>query len=389
MTSVEALLLLVGSEVCERKIDGQLFANSSEDFFREIYALSKKHDLGHLVGSALSKLGLPLSNEILAPFRTEHFNAVFKYRRYGDELSQISALFESEGLFHIPLKGSVLRDYYPEGWMRTSCDLDILVKPYELERAKNLLIDVLGYSFVAKTSHDISFDSPTGVHLELHFALVEDYILSASHNILESVWERTHTAEGKKYTLLMTDEMFYFYHIVHMAKHIVSGGCGIRPLLDHWILENRVKFDSGKRAALISEGGFSEFEAGIRELCAVWFEGREHTDFTRSLENYILSGGAYGTVENGVVIGVVKRKGRLGYVLVRIFPPYHVMKNMYPTLEKRKWLIPFYHVRRWLRIIFKGRAKHAKVQFEKSKNITDEEYGNAEKLLTSLGLLEK
>ena len=27
----------------------------------------------------------------------------------------------------LPLKGSVIRQYYPEPWMRTSCDIDILV----------------------------------------------------------------------------------------------------------------------------------------------------------------------------------------------------------------------------------------------------------------------
>ncbi|MBO4954226.1 MAG: nucleotidyltransferase family protein, partial [Clostridia bacterium] len=33
----------------------------------------------------------------------------------------------------MPLKGAVIRQYYPEPWMRTSCDIDIHVKKDRLE----------------------------------------------------------------------------------------------------------------------------------------------------------------------------------------------------------------------------------------------------------------
>ena len=34
----------------------------------------------------------------------------------------------------VPLKGSVIRKYYPEAWMRTSSDIDVLVHKEDVEK---------------------------------------------------------------------------------------------------------------------------------------------------------------------------------------------------------------------------------------------------------------
>ena len=55
----------------------------------------------------------------------------------------------------------------------------------------------------------------------------------------------------------MTDEMFYFYHIAHMAKHFEEGGCGIRPFIDLWTLDNIKDVDHDKRDELLSRGNLN------------------------------------------------------------------------------------------------------------------------------------
>ena len=44
------------------------------------------------------------------------------------------------------------------------------------EEELSLLEEKLGYVLFAKSSHDISLNSPTGVHLELHHTLIEQRI---------------------------------------------------------------------------------------------------------------------------------------------------------------------------------------------------------------------
>lgn len=88
----------------------------------------------------------------------------------------------------IPLKGSVLRDLYPEGWMRTSSDIDILVKQDDVEKAADILVEKLGYSRKVGTTREISFFSPLQIHLELHFDLIEDTVSKEQNDILSKIW---------------------------------------------------------------------------------------------------------------------------------------------------------------------------------------------------------
>ena len=387
MNANDLLISLLRSKVLGTDVDKKRLTELSAQDLKELYDLGSYHDVAHIVGAALVESGvLEEKTQEKSLFSNEHRLAVFLFRRFSDELANISELFEKEQIEHIALKGSVLRYYYPEPWMRTSCDIDVLVKKEELMRAKDLLVNSLGYTYVSKTGHDISLNSPTGVHIELHFALVEDTILKESHEILFSVWERAELIENKKYSYILPDDFFYFYHVVHMAKHFLSGGCGIRSFLDLWILENKISYDREKRERLISSAGFSEFEAGASKLASVWFGNREHDEFTLLIEKIVFSGGTFGTVENGVNFDVVKRKSKLKYLISRIFPSYKTMENMYPMLEKRKFLLPFYHVKRWCRVIFKGGAKRARVQIMKCKNLGREELDEAAKALNYLGL---
>ena len=58
--------------------------------------------------------------------------------------------------------------------MRTSSDIDILVKMEDLERAVALVKEKLSYEEKGpRLRHDASLISPSGVHFELHFSILE------------------------------------------------------------------------------------------------------------------------------------------------------------------------------------------------------------------------
>ena len=58
--------------------------------------------------------------------------------------------------------------------MRTSCDIDILVREQDIDTAAQAIGEKLGYRYESKNYHDISLKSESGVHLELHFSLKEN-----------------------------------------------------------------------------------------------------------------------------------------------------------------------------------------------------------------------
>ena len=383
---IQTMINCIAYEVCGRT-EKIVLPEDSAQFLTELYKLSKAHDVAHLVGDALNKSGILESGELKNKFDKQVFTAVYRYENINAELEEIREILKAENIDFIPLKGSVIRKYYPEPWMRTSSDIDLLIKSDRLKLAINALIDRLSYEHKGEWIDEISLYSPSGVHVELHCTLVADCVIESVDNVLSDIWAYAERVDGtSEYAL--KDEAYYYYHIAHMAKHVMHGGCGVRPFVDLWILEHKVEHSDEKRSAFIERGGLSKFAEAARALSAAWFDGGEQTEVTCELENYILSGGVYGTLENSVSVGQNKKGGKLRYILSRIWLPYDILKFQYPNLEKRKWLLPFYEVKRWFRLLFKGGVKRSVNEIKVTANMDSEKVARSARLMSELGLID-
>ena len=384
--SVERLMFsLIRDEICLNDRNGMAEEVISSEVLPSLFALSDAHDMSHIVSNSLVKKGLLLSDEISAKFRKRQMVAVLRYERMNYEYKVITEALEKAQIDFIPLKGAVIREFYPEAWMRTCCDIDILVKRADLDRATECLVSV-GYIFKSRDTHDVSLYSPSGVHIELHFDLVEDGRANKSREILDKVWDHAHVRSGFKFWYELEDDMFWFYHVAHMAKHFEVGGCGIKPFLDMWILENRIKYDRDKRNVLLEKGGLLKFSEYCERLAKVWFDGEAADDTILALEGYVLRGGVYGSVENRVAAKQTKEGGKFKYLISRVFLPYDTLKMIYPILQRHKWLLPIMQVRRWVRILFGGRAKVAIRELEANRSMSREKINRTEELFKNIGL---
>ena len=180
--------------------------------------------------------------------------------------------------------------------------------------------------------------------------------------------------------------MFYYYHMAHMAKHYVQGGCGIRPFLDLWILNNRIDFDKTEREELLQRGGLLTFAREAEYLSKVWFENEPRTPLIEQMEEYLLGAGVYGNLSNRVVANQVKRGGKIKYALSKIWLPYENLKYYYPGVRKRKWFVPFYQVRRWCRVLFGKGRKHAIKELKVNSSVSDEKKNEIKELFKRLDL---
>ncbi len=374
-------------EVCGQK-ENVVLPDVSVKFLTELYKLSKAHDAAHLVGAALEKSGVLFDGDIKNKFDNQVFTAIYRYENINAELEEIREILREENIEFIPLKGAVIRQYYPEPWMRTSSDIDLLIKSEQLEYAINALIDRLSYECKGKGVDEISLCSPSGVHLELHCTLSADYVVEEVGSVLADIWTYAERVD-KTCEYRLKDEAFYYYHIAHMAKHVMHGGCGVKPFVDLWVLEHKVEHSDEKRKDLLFRGGIEKFAEAARALSKVWFEDGEHTDVTKKLENFVLSGGVYGTLENSVSVGQNKKGGKIKYILSRVWLSYDVLKIQYPNLEKHKWLLPFYEVKRWFRLLFKGGVKRSVNEIKITANMDSEKVERSARLMSELGLIER
>ncbi len=356
----------------------------TQDMPKRLTAVSNKHDMTHLLAWGLQKNQLLtekdgiMSNAIM--------KAVYRYEQLNYELEQLCGNLESAEIDFMPLKGSVIRKYYPEAWMRTSCDIDILVHEKDLDRAVEYLVGNCGYTYEGKGAHDVSLRLNEMIHLELHYTLIGEGWAGSSCEILSDIWDVSVLKTGKAYWYEMTDEMFYFYHIAHMAKHFEQGGCGIKPFVDLWILDGIEGADMSARDELLKKGGLLKFAFAARRLCKMWFGEGEVDPISLQMEDYILRGGVYGNSENRIAVLQQKEGGRLKYALSKIFIPYDTIKFHYPILQKHRWLTPFMEVRRWCKLIFCGHLKRSVKELQYNQNISADKAAKTREFLSNIGL---
>jgi hypothetical protein len=144
------LFALLRSVLCDEKLDKSIIEGLDAENIAKIYKISKRHDLAHLVGVAVDKCGMKIESEIAQKLVNSQMMAVFRYENINYELSRIKSTLEEGGIDYVPLKGAVIRSLYPEPWMRTSSDIDVLVRENDHKRAVELICDRLGYTLKEK-----------------------------------------------------------------------------------------------------------------------------------------------------------------------------------------------------------------------------------------------
>lgn len=308
--TIQVLFALLRSAICGSQLSEEervLYANNN--MLPDLMAISKKHDIAHLIVAGLGHNSLLPETDDSA--RNELYSALYRCTRLNYEYKRLSDCLENANIAFIPLKGQIIQAYYPETWMRTRCDIDILVYLDELEEITSYL-KTCGYSYLGKGPHDISLLTPNKKHIELHYELVNTGDAGLANDILKSVWETSTPSGGHRCCYTMSDEIFYFYHIAHMAKHFEKGGCGIRPFIDLWFLDKGENADMQARDELLEKGKLLTFANTARQLSKVWLDNAEHDDVTKQMEQFVLRGGVYGSMDNRVMLQQQKRGANFG-----------------------------------------------------------------------------
>ena len=348
-----------------------------------LFKVAKNHDMAHLMAYALEQNNISLDTDEYKLFAKKKEQALLRYEMIQADIKEICSCFDNEHIDYILLKGAEVRQYYPQAWMRTSCDIDILVREECFDNAIEVLVGNLGYRVEGKkTFHDISLYSPFGMHLELHHNIKET--VDKYDKLLIQVWDFSEKQESCcQYK--MKNEFLFFHLIAHMAYHFVGGGCGLRSVLDIWILNQKLSVNEEQLNKLLKEGHLLTFYESICELGELWFDCKKtDNDAVLEMEKYILLGGMYGTKKQTAVSKQVKKGGKFKYFWSRIFMPYKNLAILYPIIKKYKILTPFCQIARWFGVIFK--IKKIKTEIGNVIEVTDEQTIKMEALLNYLNI---
>lgn len=347
-----------------------------------VFEYAKKHRIIPVLYFSIQKLPDEVKSDISY---ISHYELAYKSNLVDDanrenEIHIITNLLSEINVDYILLKGSVTKHFYPNTSMRMMSDVDILYRNVDSKELKNLL-ESNGYTQTKSTPKDAMYLSSNQlVKIEMQQSLIDDGFTDWLE-YLDTIWDRCKRESENEY--IMTPEDFYIYHIVHMAKHFINGGIGLRHILDTWVIKNHFKkMDLEYIKSILARLRLNTFEEQIDTLCKYWFEDCVSFDqeSTNLLAEYIFANGAFGNiVQQSVNESSAGIKGK-------IFPNKEMMANYYgDTVVKHPITIPFYWVKLSAERLLKN-PKKTKNKLKSISNISDETKERTYKLFEKCGL---
>ncbi len=322
----------------------------------QLFLLAAKHNVSAAVAVALESMGV---HDV--EFHKALGKAIYNDILFKQERSDILAELERECIWHMPLKGILLRNLYPASYMREMVDNDIIIDENRRSDLRRIML-ARGYKAVSfnRSNHDIYQKKPI-FEFEMHVSLFMLYIADAPYRYFADVQRLLKKDEGNDYGYHFSDEDFYLYMTVHEYKHYSSTGTGLKALMDSYV------FLKAKSGTLdwnyvndrLREFGLTDFEARRRDLADRLFSFSDINalpDDEREMLEYYISSGSSGTRKN-LVENNLRGRSKLSFWLNYIFIPRKMLAVSVPFTRKSVLLYPIGLVWRGIRgLLFNRRV---------------------------------
>ena len=303
-----------------------------------LYRVSQAHFVDALTGTVLKQAGVSL----LPDWAQSIAKAVRKEILFDAERTKLFSFMEQNGIWYLPLKGIILKEYYPAVGMRQMSDQDILFDETYAQEVRQYMVGQ-GYQVESygESHHDVYEKNPV-YNFELHRSLYASSSKQVWTAYYKNIKEKLLLQDGVSYGQQMTDEDFYIFMVIHAYKHYDGQGTGIRTLLDFYVyLQAKTELDFTYIETECRKLEIDAFERNSRLLCKkVFGENAVNAigglgDEERNMLSYYLGSGVYGSRQQMVKnrLTEYKKEGRhfarLYYSWHRLFPGMEVYQH-YP-----------------------------------------------------------
>lgn len=344
----------------------------------EVIDLADKHKVEGIIYLALrkSKLIYNIGEEKISLLKQKAAITGITQSRHISGLSTVLNKINERNIPVIVLKGLVVREFYPQPDQRSMNDADILVHEGDVEKVKQLLID-MGYVYLEdhKASHHIALVHHKYPFIELHWNLFKrDGFSNELEHYERLIWKRAIKVNvGEAEVLSLSYEDLALHLCMHMAAHLVATGFGVRQLCDLVLLVEH-KGDEIDWNSFIMKArmyGFEKFGKIIFLLCNKLFNMEapkeinikvvNNKKYVSALLDEIFEAGVHGKKEmanqfatqvafnfeekdSNATLGAINRYFRF------IFPKIDDMSDKYSYAKKVKILAPI----AWIHHLFAG-----------------------------------
>ena len=323
-------------------------------------------------------------------------NILYKYTLQSIQLDAVqnynfnimSKSFGDNDIDYLPLKGIILKKYYPKSEMRFMSDIDILIKSEQYAKICNVMNN-LGFKFKLESNHEYVWVNNNS-NIELHKMLIPSYNKDF-YRYYGDGWKHAKCSGNNMFKLNKED--FFIYTFTHLAKHYRDSGIGIKHFLDIWLLiKSEKNFDYKYIERELKKIDLWTFYRNCVKMLDVWFNAEESDEISDFMTNWIFSSGAYGKDDNKELSAALKKTNlpnikhrQILLYIKKIFPSYQEMKKVYIILDKLPWLLPVtWFIRIMDLIIFK--RKNISASNLKLKKLTDHNIKIYQSALEYVGL---
>lgn len=269
---------------------------------------------------------------------------IFYYLNRKSMLKDIFDKFSKNNISCFLIKGAVIADYYTKPELRTMGDADIVIHPYDRETAHKIMLD-LGFSCSQDYVNEWLYKK-SGIEFEIHTALVYDSIINTYEitELFNDCWKYV-----KEYDGVLSIDLNYhlLYLFLHIRKHILLSGVGLRQFLDIAVL---IKSEYNKLnwewiETTLEQINLLKFAKVCFGLIEEWFDisvpivtEKINSDFLEYATQKIFSDGVFGLNPyidkyNDLVNNIRENDNKKSFWIMfrlafsKVFPNYSVMLN--------------------------------------------------------------
>lgn len=358
--------------------------------FEAIFKLAKKQDVENIVFLSIDQLENNIDSNLYSIWQEAYYKRM-KYSAFQDmALEELIEVFTKAGIDCMPLKGSVIKNYYPSPDLRCMGDIDFLVREQNRQVVRDIMHS-LGYiDDILDDGQVDGFKREKLVYVEIHYDFSD--VNHAYHNLFTIDWDKL-VSTDIEHLYKMTIEDLYYFNVGHYAKNMHNRGMGIRAAIDCYVLWNEMNDEQRQnvlRMFLTTE--LKKFNDSLLKIAEIWFDGiMDHSLDTA--QQYLLNTKTYSSKKDEITMYAVKDNlddSNVKYVMRKIFPYPNELYKRFNIKHKCFVLLPFLWFYRICLQIFGNEKKwdKEKEQLDNFKLVSNDDIEYQIQIRREFGLME-
>lgn len=306
----------------------------------KLYHLAKINKLSNFLENWAEKYckSEKIRNEIYQDYTAQ----IIKDTNQNIENEKILNTLEKNNIKTLVIKGILIKDIYPQNYMRQMCDLDILVNSNDFKKASELLKD-MGYHKDHDQEKHLTFMKSPFFIVELHRKLVlkKDEI---GYEYFNHIWPLCVTYKNYKNIYQLDITNAYVFCMVHLLTHFKFTGIKVKDILDIYLYNETYQdvLNDDTLNEIFKELDIRDFANNIKQIAYKWFGTNEISNFDET-EKFILKGSSF---YNQVNYSIGQNNGKCKFLIQLLFPKKQIMQEKFPILKKFPLLLPVMWINR-------------------------------------------